>query len=260
MAGEFSVLRINTHDGKADTFPFEPHEWHASSKYDIAVISLDLIADLHQASVIPVSMFATREVVEEEGIGPGDDVYMLGRFVDHDGEVVNQPAVRFGNISVMPSIMEQGSHLGMTEAYCIDIHSCSEYSGSPVFMYRTAFSDLQGTPPEKLRRTPNFGLPLLPASVHKFLGIHFAQFPEIFRMDAASAAQVQTREGRVPLLRGAQIKGLSGMTCVLPAWAVLEVLNEPRLKDERNEGDREAEARLAREGKTSPVPEGNANS
>jgi len=117
--------------------------------------------------------------------------------------------------------------------------------------------DLVGQRPEKRRYTPGaIRLPLLPDLVHKFLGIHFGQFPEWFELNEAGSSQVQTKEGDVPLLQGAQIQGLSGMTCVLPSWAILDVLNSPKLTNERENDLKELAARLVREGKVPPFPEG----
>ncbi|WP_171611650.1 trypsin-like peptidase domain-containing protein [Roseicella sp. DB1501] len=230
-----STIRINKHDGGTEIFSFEPDEWIGSKKYDIAIIPLENLDEkIHKVSVIPTTMFATRDVVSDCGISLGDDVYMIGRFIDHDGTKINVPSARFGNISIMPTFLPQGMHFGPAETYCIDLHSRTGYSGSPVFMYRTFTSDLEGDPIEKQRFIPGSSLQLLPDLLHKFLGIHFAQFPEIFRLTAADSAQIQTHEGRVPLLTGAQINGLSGMTCVLPAWAVLECLDDPKLRKERN--------------------------
>jgi hypothetical protein len=110
--------------------------------------------------------------------------------------------------------------------------------------------DLVGQKPEKMRYTEgSLRLALLPELVHKLLGIHFAQFPENFDLDETGLSQVRTRTGNVPLLEGAQIKGLSGMTCVLPAWAILDVLNMPKLKDERDKKNEALSARLEREDK-----------
>jgi hypothetical protein len=91
-------------------------------------------------------------------IGPGDDVFMVGRFIDHDGGNKNRPALRFGNISIDPTPIMQDNGVRVP-AYCVDLHSRTGFSGSPVFVYRTPGPDLDPPPP---RRTPNLGLQLLP--------------------------------------------------------------------------------------------------
>src|SRR5271170_5484166 len=75
-------------------------------------------------------------------IGPGEDVFMVGRFIDHDGKDANIPSVRFGNISTLPQPIEQPSGSTNNKSFILDLHSRTGYSGSPVFVYRTPGSDL----------------------------------------------------------------------------------------------------------------------
>ena len=105
--GGASVVRLNTKNGGADVFAFEPDEWHFDPQFDVAVCPIALNRTIHQTAPIVTSMFVTKEMLEKEQIGVGDDVFMLGRFVDHDGGISNRPAARFGNISVMPSEIKQ---------------------------------------------------------------------------------------------------------------------------------------------------------
>jgi hypothetical protein len=133
------------------------------------------------------------------------------------------------------------------EAYCIDLHSRSGYSGSPVFVYRTPQSDLD---PPPAGRTPNLGLQLLPETVtfFKVLGIHFAQFPEMWEVTSAGKLRHEA-EGKEPLLTdGKYIRGLSGMTLVLPAWSIRKVINIPALRHMRETNQTETEAKFQREG------------
>ncbi len=235
-----SIVRVSTHDGISDIFSYDPEQWQFDSRYDIAVVPLQLRREFHKYKLIDVSSFLTKEDISIQDIGPGEDVFMVGRFVDHDGGVTTLPAVRFGNISVMPAPVIQ-ENIGITDAFCIDLHSRSGYSGSPVFVYRTPGFDLEdkGLRPEQPM--------LLKAGTLLFLllGIHFAQFKEEWQIDAP--VQASETISRVPLVKdrnGIYVKGFSGMSCVLPAWCILEVLNMPRLKQWREEADdREAERR-----------------
>lgn len=76
------------------------------------------------------------------------------------------------------------------------------------------------------------------------LGIHFAQFTE--NWDIEQKPKKSRRESNsVPILPdGYQIKGLSGMTCVLPAWSILEVLNSPKHRQLREHVDDAEASRL----------------
>ena len=220
-----SVVRLEAVSGTPDIFVFDPTDWHYSTKYDIAVIrGPHLVPDVHRFAAIGEELFLTKELKEQEKVGPGEDVFMVGRFVDYQGLKHNVPAVRFGNISMDPVLMEQ-VYGGMADSYCIDMHSRSGFSGSPVFLYRTMDYDLEH--PNLLRTNINYLW---------LLGIHWGQFPEKWEVkEGGKLRHEDSEESHVPLLtEGRYIKRLSGMTCVLPAWAILEVLDMPELKEKRD--------------------------
>lgn len=250
VAGGASVLRVNTKDGGTDIFDFGPEDWDFDRRFDIAVVRLSLDPSRHSYSPIPVHGFVSQDDVERVKLGPGDDVFMVGRFVDHDGGPVNRPSVRFGNISVMPTPIPQENG-GTADSYCIDLHSRSGYSGSPVFVYRTPGFDLE----ERLGEGANKALLVAGTNYLALLGIHFAQFPEQWEIRRIEPGR-KAYESHVPLLTdGAYVSGLSGMTCVLPAWSIMDVLNMPKLKEAREQSDAELE-RIARAmGKEVPTAE-----
>jgi hypothetical protein len=169
----FSVLRVNNRAGGVDIFEFGPEDWDFDPRYDVAVRPIRLDPESHKYATVGIHTFVTKDERKRLEVGPGDDVFMVGRFVDHDGGAVNSPSLRFGNISMHPTTVEvpKGKK---TEAYCIDMHSGPGYSGSPVFVYRTAGQDLsQGN-------IVSIGPPLF-----AFLGIHYAQFPEMWESEKA---------------------------------------------------------------------------
>ena len=207
VRGKASVIRINCKDGSSRVIPAKPEQWFYDEKsgYDIAVYSFDIdpVRDVF-AFVDAESAFASKEVVKKQEIGPGEDVFMVGRFVDHDGGPVNRPAVRCGNISVMPTPLMQPTNI-LADSYCVDMHSRSGY---------------------------------------------YDQFPEAWPVvGEVEMAKAVERDGPV-------IKGLSGMTKVLPAWCILEVLNMPALIAEREAEDEKWAPKLQMES----TGEGNSSS
>jgi hypothetical protein len=243
-----SMVKVSTREGGTDIFSFGPDEWQFDPRYDIAAVPIAIRADLHRVSCIWIEDFATPEGLEKARVGPGDDVFMAGRFIDDDGGPISRPGVRFGNISMTPAPIEQ-ENIGMADAFCIDLHSRTGYSGSPVFVHRTPGFDLEEVAPEDIRDRR-----LLVAGRRMLmpLGIHFAQFPE--EWEVRSGARKSEAKPRVPLIEdGAYVRGLSGMTCVLPAWSIREVLNLPRLKRWREEAEAQEAERQRREGMP-PIP------
>ncbi len=139
------VIRINTKGSGTSIVDLRPSDWHFISKGpDIAVAPLEINSETLDWSYIPTDMFADIEDIQNGDVAVGDDVFMAGLFVDHDGGAANIPSSRFGNISVLPTslstIMQNTGYEAPT--YVIDMHSRSGFSGSPVFIYRTPGQDL----------------------------------------------------------------------------------------------------------------------
>ncbi len=82
----------------------------------------------------------TPKLIQDYDLGIGDDVYTVGRFVNHDGKQRNNPVVRFGNIAQMPiePIKQDDGHL--QDSYLVECKSVAGYSGSPVFAYVPPFA------------------------------------------------------------------------------------------------------------------------
>jgi hypothetical protein len=55
------------------------------------------------------------------------------------------------------------------------------------------------------------------------LGIQWGQFPELWEFERGLDGEASRRQGLV--VEGAYIKGMSGMTCVIPAWWIDELLD-----------------------------------
>ena len=91
------------------------------------------------------SWFLTDKDIEDAEINAGEDVFMLGRFIDYDGVEANVPSMRFGNLSMMEAHVPQPTPSGFSGAsYVVDMHSRTGYSGSPVYIYRTIGSLFAG--------------------------------------------------------------------------------------------------------------------
>jgi hypothetical protein len=83
----FSVIRINKIGGGVDVLDFDPSEWEfPPTGHDLAVLShqkLGLKESVHGIVSLSLGLFLTKVDIARLGIGPGEDVFMLGRFVDH---------------------------------------------------------------------------------------------------------------------------------------------------------------------------------
>jgi hypothetical protein len=90
----------------------------------------------------------------------------------------------------------------------------------------------------------------------KLLGIHFAQFPESWELhyEGNGSKTTKSKRKRTHLITdGAYVEGMSGMTCVIPAWKILEVLNLDKFKEQRRVA--ELERKQKRRKSSNPKPE-----
>lgn len=228
VARNHPIIRLNTTYG-AEVIRIDPADWeYATNGFDIAAIELSLDPKRHKVSTIPIDIFATEEQLKNRRIGPGDEVFMVGRFIDHDGGQTNLPSLRFGHISVMPSNIFHDYSGQTVESYCIDLNSRTGYSGSPVFVYQTIGSDL-----ENIIKTGNINADS--TSLH-FLGIHWGQFPERYKIISGNGSD-KPLAGEVSneiVLEGSHLRGMSGMAIADPSWRVLELLMSRRFKEGRS--------------------------
>ncbi len=249
-----SVIRINRRDsGVPETFPFDPSEWtfKGFGWHDIAISPpLRLDPNVHKAGAVGLDTFLTRESEVATDINAADDVFMIGRFVDYDGVETNVPSFRFGNISIMDAKVKQKETNFSGRSIVVDMHSRTGYSGSPVFVYRTPGSVF----------APNVDL-MMSWHFIRLVGILWGVFPEIWEIrESASTRSTWERirhfivryisKVRPPFLLsnqrppaaqasmitdGKYVKGLSGMSCVIPAANIIELLAHPELVARREE-------------------------
>jgi len=216
----FSTIRINTHNGGIDFINIEPIDWEFDPKGDdIAIAEIDPDWFNHSLAPIPLRLIASQhELVEKHNIGLGDDVFMLGKFVEMNTSSKNNPTARFGCISSMPYLVK--NNMGnLRETYFLDMRSRSGYSGSPVFAYRTPGSNLEYILKNFDPKNPihyDVSTKLL------LLGIHQGQFNEKMRIEGTDN----------------NIIGMSGMTLAVPSWRIFELLQCDKFAQNRKEKDR----------------------
>lgn len=227
VSGGYSCIRINTADGKTEVFEFGPDDWHfVPGGPDVAVIPLDIRGPGHIALFIGDNLIFQRSGIESARVGPGDNVFMVGRFIDLDDARANIPTVRLGHISsgAVP-IKQPNGHTG--ECFTIDMHSRSGFSGSPVFVYRTPGNTIEWAihpNPQNHMRDSLLGL----------LGVHCGQFPEKLPIKKAGRGK---KIAYGDLLKDEYVEGMSGMTIVIPGWCIFEILERPELIRQREKAE-----------------------
>lgn len=66
-----------------------------------------------------------------------------------------------------------------------------------------------------------------------FLGIHYGQFPEYWGLSTESPAE--PTDSRVLSVEGKSVRGVSGMTLVVPCWKIIDLLKLPKHEEFRQQ-------------------------
>ena len=212
------TLRVNTTDGRVDIVQTDIADWARAAADDLAVMMIPLDEARHRFSYIPEDFFVTREVISEMRLGPGDETFLVGRFVNHEGTQQNTPSVRFGNISMMTGEPVKHDDGYMQESFLVETHSVGGFSGSPVFVY--------------IRPSE---VPYRRSNEHKcgpwLLGVdwghQFDWYPVALRCSGSSHPE------------DLGIRHNTGMAYVVPSWKLHGLLYEDELVDVRKRRDEE---------------------
>jgi hypothetical protein len=239
------VMRVNTKDGGfKDIRGTKDHKWwfHPSEedRTDVAVTWAEL-PDGADISVLPETLFVS-DLLMSEGIGPGDEVYIVGLFRRMQGRSRNLPLVRIGNIAMIPDAGElvPGVKIGKdrvvnAEAYLIEVRSIGGLSGSPVFARMTVEKEVDIESPDMTETGPV--LATGPTFLLGLMNGHWATDP-VNKNDPNPPMISQYRPEAVNL----------GLAIVIPAKKILETLYHPELVAQRQQSDA---AWQAEEGTTS---------
>jgi hypothetical protein len=157
-------------------------------------------------------LFLTQQAIEEHNIGPGDDVFMVGRFVTHDGRQRNTPSLRFGDISMMPRGPVMHPRGYTVESFLVETRSLSGYSGSPVCV---------SVPKNILRPARERGTYSPREGGFWLLGVDWGHIP------IYENVLEKNREDEIP--EGWVVESNSGQMAVAPAWKLKELLDMEEL-------------------------------
>ncbi len=219
------VIRLNRRDGSAQAIDLTNDAWtdHPEGD-DVAAceIRVDHGYKMHGIHLDPVRNEVPRycEV--------GSDVFMLSRFVQHDGRLTNMPVVRFGTIAMAPQ--EPIEFDGRKQlCYLVETRSISGHSGSPVFLQSINLefeNNLVGTHGQPVSRR---GVPLTDPRgryvTGSLLGINCCHIP-------SWSVPVCDESGKELPLKW-HVTTNSGLAGVIPVWKLEELLLVPELVEAR---------------------------
>jgi hypothetical protein len=224
IAHNACVIRVNTPDRKFDIFELNKANWLVAEHDDLAIAPLPAF-DLgrHHVRTVPRDMFLSKPTIAAENVGPGDEVILIGRFINQEGKEQNIPSVRFGHISQMP--IEPIEYDGvMQESFLCEIKSIGGFSGSPVFL--APLTDA-GRPQ---------GSSSILTKEARLLGVDWAHIQNY-------ECAWDDNGHEIPHIR---FPTNTGMMAVVPAWKLNELLDHPEMVRLRQmQEDREIQRRKA---------------
>ncbi len=147
-------LRVNTEAG-FDYIEINREEWFIHDHYDVAIVRVkwtgeqpyklysiypEQFVHADYSLQIPAPSVTGPGIPPSIQVGTGDQISIIGLFVQHYGRSKSLPIVRTGTIARMPSApvryKRPGSTYSEQVAYLVEFHSHGGLSGSPVYVHR----------------------------------------------------------------------------------------------------------------------------
>ena len=132
----FWTIRLTKKGGGIDTIQTKKDDWFLHDNGDdVAIYPISFDINAFKWWSVPRDLFLDKEGMRAYKIGYGDDVCMIGRMISQSGKEKNTPVARFGTLALPADANELIKHDGRkNEAFLIECHSVSGFSGSPVFL------------------------------------------------------------------------------------------------------------------------------
>jgi hypothetical protein len=166
--------------------------------------------------LFPAERFVTQEIANTRMIGIGDEVYVVGLFRKWSGRTRISPMVRTGHIAMMANERMPTAKYGDAFMHLIEAFSLAGFSGSPVFVHETISIEMPGPhAPDDSPFLCGTGNIYLLGLLHGHLPIRVAEE-----------------------LAGTKDKSQmwhTGISQVVPANQILEILNQPKLLEYEKE-------------------------
>lgn len=204
-AGSYTIS-LNTRDGSTAVVETDERDWqfHSDGNFDVAV---HIIEHLPHYSLlhIPLEMLLSRNDVDALDLRLGDNVALVGRHINLDGRQKNTPTARFGHLAQLPGERIKDDKGRAQAVFLAQVHSLPGASGSPVFLIQ----DMVEKNMEQRRLVFGNTNPVW------LLGINCGHIGEP-SLVFSGASPVRDMESH----------GNTGITRVLPAWIVDEVIRD----------------------------------
>jgi hypothetical protein len=230
-------IRCNNRSGEVAYAEVEKLDWffHPDKNVDVAAVPLGLGTKADWL-VIATDLILSKEDIDKRHIGIGDMTYVVGLFRLLQGTKRNLPVVHTGNIALMPGDdplpvwSDSEDRPYEVEGYLVEANSIDGLSGSPVFVRNTYHLDGAD------KKVFVCGDPLL-------LGMWQSAW------GGEPSKELAENYGD----RGEKLTVPVGLGIVVPADKIVEVLEMPEMKKERQKRKEDAMRSVAAKTQSAPI-------
>lgn len=211
------ALRLNKKDGTSDLIVIALNDKdgarvhvHPEEDVDIAIFGCLPNQEIYEFKFLQDNLISTKQIIQDNEISEGDDVFFSGLFASHLGQKKNQPIIRFGKVALIPEDKVEWKEgkdnpAKMLDLYLLECQSFGGNSGSPVFFQLNPFRKLTEIRPSQI-----------------FLaGVMKGSF-----LNGSEIQLIETENKAVSLQN-------IGIAAVSPAYKLHEILFSEELKKER---------------------------
>jgi hypothetical protein len=239
------VVRLVNKAGGAFVLSGTQSEWYSHPEGDdVAIRPLGALPERDYWYVGDDRLLSRADLNSEEHpdqVSPGDDCVMVGRYINQELHQFDRPAVRFGNLAMLPELVYQVQRSFEQESFLVDMRSHAGFSGSPVFVYY----EVEGwryLPP--LEEPPETGDELKDSQARIMArGQRVAGRQTSGIM--ANTWLLGIDWGHLPVWddvfdgvrRVGRMRVSTGMAGVVPAWKLADLLNEEGVKMARDKAE-----------------------
>jgi hypothetical protein len=207
-----AALVMNAKDGQPRWMKNGMTEWFyhpTDPSVDVAVMPMATPRAVdYDYQDIPVDLFVTPERLVKYNIGIGDETVNVGMFKPFLGATRFTPMVRTGTLAMMPDGRVPHPVFGSIEADLVEGRSVGGQSGSPVFVRDTFFVRLHAPEGE-------------PVQMSALGGFHLLGLMHGHWKSPSDGTEATNNDSNM------------GISLVVPAQKILEVLFSPELTAER---------------------------
>jgi hypothetical protein len=216
------IMGFNYRDGSKALLEADNVHWYLhpteASAVDAAVTPFaPAQLDLLDLEPVPEHLLASSERMRKASIGVGDEITAISMFTRFSYEDRHLPIVRTGSLAMLPTVHIPVKNFEPMEAYIAEIEGLS---GSPIWVRPTAYFNAAQKDGGEEKPSVSFN----GDTDMTFLGLLHGQWEVSKR--AMEGHNVQYAENMI-----------SGMSIIVPAHKILEVINQPELATMRKRND-----------------------